>query len=84
MSDKRFKLSIHLHVEQTAPEAEAYFDCPLTYPGINYDGVVLVEGLLVQMLEKLVKAGIARTEDPVAVMAVLGVQNQLLPAPPKK
>ena len=49
-----------------------YFDCPLSYPDINYDGVVMIEGLLVQMLEKLVQVGIARTEDPTTITAVLG------------
>lgn len=59
--DKRFRIRLHLEIEETSAGApEGFFENLLTYHNIGYDGVIMVEQALSQMLAELGDQGVLR------------------------
>ena len=61
--EKRFEVEIGFHVRARSEGSEVpYFDCPLQYHDMSYDGLVAVQAAMVQLLETLNGYGIDTAE----------------------
>lgn len=80
--EQRFELSVNLVVNEiTGGRREPFFSSELKYPNISYGGVVVIEGLLVEVQQRLVAVGIANAADSEVIKGQFS--GQLVPAEKK-
>ena len=61
MAEKRFEVSLTLNIKESKDEGfTPFFDNTLTYHDMTYDGVVALEGMLMDVLAQLNEAGILK------------------------
>ena len=59
--EKKFEVQIGMHIQETTSgEEQPFFDCPLEYHNVPYDGVVALQKMMVGLLDDLTELGDAK------------------------
>ena len=70
--EQRFRAIVKIEVtEITGGKSEPFFSSDLSYPNMNYAGVVFIEALLADVQQRLVQAGISTAKDSEQITALL-------------
>lgn len=77
MKDKRFELTLEMRVTETKESGEQqFFDSDVNYHDLPYDGVVAVQRVFIEALEKLNDLGIAAAGESEVLAALLGEKHK--------
>lgn len=80
MSDKRFDVNFSLTIteDQEDGSSKPFFDNTLVYHDLPYDGMVAVEGVLIEALGKLNELGFLEAEQKGCNPERLGMVRQMM------
>lgn len=62
-NNRKFEVSIPFSVKEMVDgEEKLFFDCTLDYHNLGYDGIVAIQGAMIQLLETLHDYGMSKVE----------------------